>query len=337
MCVCVRVCVCLVCVRVSCVCVCVSCVCACVLCVCVCLVCVRVSCVCACVLCVCMCLVCVWDIPCQVIQPLHHHPQIFLMLFIKENLPSVKNIEYFSDGCAGQYKSFKAFLNLSHHQSDFALDATWTFFATSHGKSLCDGIGGTVKRKVLRTSLQRPVDNQILTFRAIEDFCKTPITGVTFMVIDSQDMEPVRENLKSQYKLGDTVPGTRSCHHFVPTSMYTIEGKQLSIDTVLFVDHSFLNMPASQNETVESLKPNDYVTCCFDGFWWLVLIDAVNKEEKDLTCKFLHSHGPSNQFHWPRGDDRGYVPFNKVIMKIETPRTSVNERTLNYFDRQKVL
>ena len=69
------------------------------------------------------------------------------------------------------------------------------------------------------------------------------------MVIDKQDMEPVREKLKSRYKLGDTVSGTRSCHHFAPTSMYTIEGKQLSIDTVLFINHSFLNMPAPQNET----------------------------------------------------------------------------------------
>lgn len=134
----------------------------------------------------------------------------------------------------------------------------------------------------------------------------------------------------------------------VPTSMYTIEGKQLSIDTVLFFDHSFLDMPAPPNETVESLKPNDYVTCCFDGFWWLVLIDSVNTEEKDLTCKFLHPHGPSNQFYWPRGDDKGYVPFSKIIMKIETPKTSVNgrqyfvkedemKRTQNYFDRQNVM
>ena len=86
----------------------------------------------------------IWNMTCFV-----HELQRMVMLFIKENLPRVKNIEYFSEGCAGQYKSFKAFLNLCHHKSDFGLDATWTFFATSHGKSPCDGIGGTVKRKVL--------------------------------------------------------------------------------------------------------------------------------------------------------------------------------------------
>ena len=58
--------------------------------------------------------------------------------------------------------------------------------------------------------------------------------------------------MKPQSELCDTVPGTRSCHHFVPTSKYTIKGKQLSIETTVFITHSFLNMPAPQNEILES-------------------------------------------------------------------------------------
>ena len=37
-------------------------------------------------------------------------------------------------------------MNLCLHFKDFGLKAEWIFFATSHGKSTCDGIGGTVKR-----------------------------------------------------------------------------------------------------------------------------------------------------------------------------------------------
>ena len=44
------------------------------------------------------------------------------------------------------------------------------FFATSHGKSACDGIGGTVKRLTRKASLQRPVTNQILTLEAMFSF-----------------------------------------------------------------------------------------------------------------------------------------------------------------------
>ena len=102
-----------------------------------------------------------------------HELQRHVVAYIKENLPQLRSIEYFTDGCGGQYKNYKNFPNLCHHQFDFGLSATWAFFATSHGKSPCDGIGGTVKRKVLRASLQRPVNDQILTFRAVEEYCKS--------------------------------------------------------------------------------------------------------------------------------------------------------------------
>ena len=40
------------------------------------------------------------------------------------------------------------------HQNGFELVASWMFsFATSHGKSLCDGVGGTVKCAVTKESL----------------------------------------------------------------------------------------------------------------------------------------------------------------------------------------
>ena len=37
------------------------------------------------------------------------------------------------------------------------------FFATSHEKNVCDGIGGTFKHAASRASLQRPDKDQILT------------------------------------------------------------------------------------------------------------------------------------------------------------------------------
>ncbi|KAJ8030181.1 hypothetical protein HOLleu_26513 [Holothuria leucospilota] len=47
--------------------------------------------------------------------------------------------------------------------ADCGLAAEWNSFATSHGKSVCDGIGGTVKRLVTKASLQHPYSDQILT------------------------------------------------------------------------------------------------------------------------------------------------------------------------------
>ena len=90
-------------------------------------------------------------------------------------------------------------------------------------------------------------------FHAVKEYCKSSIEGITFQTIDKEDMVAVRENLKLWYELGDTVPGTRSCRYLVPTSQYTIEGKQLSIDTNVFITHSFLDMPAPQNETLNTM------------------------------------------------------------------------------------
>ena len=214
--------------------------------------------------------------------------QRIVLLSIKENLPQIKSIHYFSGGCAGQCKNYKAFLNLCHHKSVFNNDVTWAFFATNYGKSPCNRIVGTVKSKIL-CLFAETFYNQILMFHAVEEYCKSK-GEITFLTIDKGDMVALRENLKPWYELGDTVPGIRNCHHFVPTSQYN-EGKQV------FITHSFLDMPAPQNETLESLECNDYITCCFYGVWWLALIEVVNKGETDLRCKFLHPHGQSGQFH----------------------------------------
>ena len=59
----------------------------------------------------------------------------------------------------------------------------------------------------------------------------------------------------------------------------------------------FLSALPTAGEIALKLKPNNYATCIFDGFWWLVLVDSINVEKKDVTCKFMHPHGPTNNFH----------------------------------------
>ena len=44
---------------------------------------------------------------------------------------------------------------LSSHKYDLSILAERGLFVISHGKSLCDNIGGAVKRNVAKQSLQR--------------------------------------------------------------------------------------------------------------------------------------------------------------------------------------
>ena len=198
-----------------------------------------------------------------------------------------------------------------------------------------ENIGGTVKRKITRASLQRPLHNQILSFNAVENFCTMIIQGITFFTISKEGMVTVREQLASRYKLGSTVPGTRNCHHFEPISTTAIQGKHLSIDNLFPVFHSFSMLPEYEHDQIiSSLKRMDYVTCEYNSFWWLALIDDLNVDEKDVTCKFMHPHGPTNNFYWPLCDDKAYVPYNKIIMKVKTPNTSSNGRQYNISEEE---
>ena len=137
--------------------------------------------------------------------------------YLKKEFPHVIDIEYFSDGCAGQYENFKNILNLCHHVTDFGITARWSFFTTSHGKSPCGGIGGTVKRLVARASLQRPLDNQILSMEKMFEYCKSDIKGINFIKVSKEDIAPVSQMLSTRFESGKTIPGTRSFHHFFTT------------------------------------------------------------------------------------------------------------------------
>ena len=44
---------------------------------------------------------------------------------------------------------------------DFDVECKWHFFAASHVKSACDGIGEVVKKMITKARLQRPFENQI--------------------------------------------------------------------------------------------------------------------------------------------------------------------------------
>ena len=141
-----------------------------------------------------------------------------VLKYLKTELPAVKKIHYFTDGCAGQYKNKNNFIHLCNHEDDFGLAAEWNFFTTSHGKSACDGIGGTVKRLVTKASLYRPYNDQILTSDAIINFCNENIHGIKFFNVPPEDVARSETELKVRFELARTVKGTLQFHRFIPVS-----------------------------------------------------------------------------------------------------------------------
>ncbi len=81
---------------------------------------------------------------------------VFLETLISDFIvdhPQIEEVGFFSDGASSQFKQRYLFTNLTFMFKKHKIFATWNFFATSHGKGVVDGIGGSVKRVVWRQIL----------------------------------------------------------------------------------------------------------------------------------------------------------------------------------------
>ena len=89
---------------------------------------------------------------------------------LKQRFRQLQKIHYFSNGCEEQYKNKYNFPNVWYHEKDFGVKCEWNFFATSHGRNPCDGIGGTLKGSAHKHSITSPNDNFILNARDFYDY-----------------------------------------------------------------------------------------------------------------------------------------------------------------------
>ena len=155
----------------------------------------------------------------------------------KTRYPFLKNISYFSDGSPARYKKFKNFTNLLLHKKDFGMKAERYFFATSHGKNACDGVGGAIKRLAARSSLQRAIHNQILNPHQLYDFAKSEILGTTCFFVDEQQVDVNSNFLTSRYENVRQIRGSGKNHQVIPngdnTLMYRISGVDFPVSNLI--------------------------------------------------------------------------------------------------------
>lgn len=163
--------------------------------------------------------------------------QKHVIQFLKDNYHEPSNVIYFSDGCAAQYKNRNHFLNISYHQSDFELQTEWHFFATSHGKSISDGLGGTLKRLAAKDSLQRPLNDQILTPKQLYEWAVANISGMNFHYVTNEEYIQHSKLMNDRFETSKVLVGTRKMHAIVPVGPDVVKAKIYSFASES-VEHS---------------------------------------------------------------------------------------------------
>ena len=180
---------------------------------------------------------------------------------------------------------------LMHHGS---------FFATSHAKSPCDGIGGTVKRKLAKANLMRLTHDQLLTVQSVYQFCTHFIDGINFFFISKEELVSIWTTLSRRFIAGNTVPGTCLYHHFASEAVSQLKFKCTSLDENYCGTHSFFHLPAVSYAEILLMS---YIACIYDNKWWIGLVDEKDSDEGDMSINFLHPDGPSSFYYWPFRED----------------------------------
>jgi hypothetical protein len=136
---------------------------------------------------------------------------------MKEQYPHVTQLRIWSDGAASQFKSIFTMSTMFLFGWILTLVVSWIFFVTSHGKSLVDGIGATVKEAVARR-----VRTGEVTINSVEDFYKAAHAACPNMKVRYVDEEAIKKNKPTLEKLfgglkkGNPVKSFRSYHFFQP-------------------------------------------------------------------------------------------------------------------------
>lgn len=175
-----------------------------------------------------------FNVPICVISDHSTHDTLAVHAFLRPVLTYLKSINsllkkviYFTDGAASQYTNKKNFANLCSHEADFGLMAEWHFFASCHGKSACDGIGGTLKRLARLASLQRHSNNQITSPEQLFNWARENVNIQTFYV-SSDSVQNNATTIERRMEQATVVQGTRSLHCYIPLNSFQLKASPLS-------------------------------------------------------------------------------------------------------------
>jgi len=256
-----------------------------------------------------------------VISDCLHHDTIAVYAFQKcliEFLTSKFNsppqkIVYFSDGSAAQYKNRKNFINLCYHKTDFRIDAEWHFFATSHGKGPCDGLGGTVKRLAARASLQRTYDHQIMTPHQLYEWASDNIPTIHFKFCTSEDYKRAETFLQERFQKSRTIPGTQKLHCFVPLTENSLRTKLYSNSSIQKEERVAL----IETDGLRMEEINGFVAVAYDEMWWIGCVLDVDENDRNVKIDLLYPHGPSQSFKYPPKHNTIVANCSDVLTKVD--------------------
>ena len=229
----------------------------------------------------------------------HSYLKVVLKKFTSDTSHRISKIYYFTDGAASQYKNYKNICNLLYHRDDFGLDAEWHFFATSHGKNACDGIGGTVKREASNASLRATTSGHILTPLQLFEWCSMHLTelgSVIFRKIKQSTLYLTARFKRRHTKFQESVVSIVLFLNRIRNSKWI--GYQEPKPSVMTWLASLQLTKVSNISQVEEYSLGQFILCRYDEDWWVGSIRDISFENEDALVALMHPKSPCENLYW---------------------------------------
>ncbi|GBM50620.1 hypothetical protein AVEN_59260-1 [Araneus ventricosus] len=72
-----------------------------------------------------------------------------------------------------------------------------------------------------------------------------------------------------------------------------------------------------------TLQNEQYVACTYGINWWIGKIVECYDEYNDYKFMFMHPHGPSASYMWPKPLNACWIPYKHIMKIVSAP--SINK------------
>ena len=248
----------------------------------------------------------------------------FLRFFLGVIEPSQLGESFciFSDGPSPEFKNKYCVHMLHLLQKEFHLNHIkfqWSYFATSHGKGIVDGIGGRAK-SLVRTAVMNKKNDVIV--QNGEQFAnvakrlmeKTEVVFVESKIIDEVDDEKPWEGVQE-------CPGIRNVHCVILNNgTLNAYRNALEQDEHVFRIVFEKERPVCVGDQI-TYAVGDWVVVQYDHKQYFGEIVAVVKGE-DMSCDFevnvMHEQR-GGVFKWPGREDKILYKERQIVKKVDPP------------------
>ena len=155
-----------------------------------------------------------------------------------------------------------------------------------------------------------------------------PSQNVAFAFVSQEDIHAEKIHLLKRFSQSKVVDGTHklhsSCIRGCSTKLLVKEYARAQTSKIVSVSYRV------ENSSIKWEEINVYVTCFYNGRWWLASVLEKMEESDEVKVSFLYPHRPARSFSYP-GRKNELIILPSVVLTVVNPRTATG-RTYSLAD-----